>query len=172
MKLPRTLVPDAICLRASANTVSPADRPFTICTRVPSEKPSVTSTAATVSPSTFWTMRLPPRVAIAVFGTSSAFGVVASMIRALAYMPASIARPAFGTRTSIMKCRLRSSTSGEIAASCPLNVWPGLACTATMAFIPVRSRPASSSETPASSFISLRSTTTTIGLSPGMAPLS
>ena len=94
------------------------------------------------------------------------------MMRAVAYMPDSSALAPFGTRTSILKWRLRSSTSGEIAASWPENVSPGFAWTETTAFIPGFSRPASTSDTPASSFISRRSATTTIGLSPGIAPAS
>ena len=43
------------------------------------------------------------------------------------------------------KWRLRSSTSGTIAASWPVNVSPGLACTAIAAGSPSLSRPASSS---------------------------
>ena len=96
--MPRTFDPAGICRRASAITMSPAASPLTICTRVPSDRPSVTTTVEIVSPSTFWTMRLPSLVMTASLGTSTALATVDSVMRAVAYMPDSNPRLLFGTR--------------------------------------------------------------------------
>ena len=50
-------------------------------------------------------------------------------MRAGRYIPDSSAPSGLATRTSMRKWRLRSSTSGAMAASWPLNVSPGFACT-------------------------------------------
>ena len=97
--------------------------------------------------------------------------VVASMMRAVAYMPDSSARPSFGHADVDLEVavalvdfrRDRGELARERLAGLGLHRRPS-------AFMPTRRRPASSSDTPASSFISRRSATTTIGLSPGIEP--
>ena len=57
-------------------------------------------------------------------------------MRAVAYMPEMSSLRGFCTRISTWKWRLRSSTSGATATRRPDQVWPGRACTSTVAGMP------------------------------------